>query len=67
MKNIQVIDGADNCTYDIFEISDEDFKIIFPAPGQDIEFNTDLFARLSQNEAISLGKRLWEKRLNKEQ
>jgi hypothetical protein len=29
MKNIQIIDGADNCAYDIYQITDEDFKIIF--------------------------------------
>lgn len=30
MKNIQVIDGADNCTYDIFAIDDADYRVIFP-------------------------------------
>ena len=65
MKNIQVIDGAENCTYDIFEISEDDFKLIFPNPGQDIEFNTDLFARLSEDETIDISKRLWVKPVEK--
>lgn len=44
-NNVQIIDGALNCTYDIFEVSETDFKIIFPAAGQDIEFVEDFFAR----------------------
>lgn len=28
MKNIQVIDGAMNCAYDIFAATDEEFKLI---------------------------------------
>ncbi len=67
MKNIQVIDGAENCTYDIFEISEDDFKLIFPNPRQDIEFDTDLFARLSKDEAIEVNKRLWSKPVEKSQ
>lgn len=33
MPNIQVIDGADNCTYDVFFASPESFKEIFPVEG----------------------------------
>jgi hypothetical protein len=29
MKNIQVVDGAVNCVYDIFQASDEDVAQIF--------------------------------------
>jgi hypothetical protein len=50
MKYIQVIDGADNCTYSIFEASEEMFKIIFPKEGQNVEFNTDLSARMEDKE-----------------
>jgi hypothetical protein len=35
MKNIQVVDGADDCVYDIFAAADEEFGRIFP-PGQDV-------------------------------
>jgi hypothetical protein len=45
-KNIQVIDGADNCTFPIFQATEEEFSVIFPAPGQDIEFIEDLTKRL---------------------
>lgn len=30
MKNIQVIDGAQNCMYDIFAATDEELSLIFP-------------------------------------
>jgi hypothetical protein len=30
MPNVQVIDGADNCTFDIYSLSDSDFETIFP-------------------------------------
>jgi hypothetical protein len=45
VKNIQVIDGATNVAYDIFQVSDEVFVLIFPEPGQNIEFEVDWFAR----------------------
>lgn len=32
MKNIMVIDGAENCVYDVFEAADDVFALIF-APG----------------------------------
>lgn len=65
MKNIQIIDNAENCTYSIFAISDDDFKIIFPEDDQDIEFNTDLEARLQKHELMELAKRLWKKPIDK--
>ena len=45
MPNIQIIGGADNCAYDIFEMSEKDYKDIFPAERQDIEFIDDFIAR----------------------
>jgi len=65
MKNIQVIDGADNCTYSIFAISDDDFKIIFPEEEQDVEFNTDLEARMNKQDLVELSQRLWKKPIDK--
>lgn len=41
MKNIQVIDGADNCVYDVFAATDEEFSLIFPA-GEDVAFIDEL-------------------------
>ena len=42
MKNVQVIDGADNCTFSIFQATDEEFGWLFPSPGQDIQFAEDI-------------------------
>ena len=37
MKNILVIDGADNCVYDIFAAPQEVFDLVF-ASGTDVAF-----------------------------
>lgn len=42
MKNVQVIDGADNCTFSIFQLTDDEFAQVFPGAGQDIQFAEDL-------------------------
>jgi hypothetical protein len=42
MKYIQVIDAATNCAYDVYQVSDENFKILFPEEGQDIQFEEDV-------------------------
>ena len=44
MKNILVIDGADNCVYDIFAAPEDVFDLVF-APGTDIAFAEDLDLR----------------------
>ncbi len=45
MKNVQVIDGAVNSTYDIFQIPDKIFRIIFPK-GSDVAFLDEAEKRL---------------------
>ena len=42
MKYIQIIDGADNATYSIFQASDDEFAQLFQMDGQDILFSTDI-------------------------
>jgi hypothetical protein len=42
MKNIQVIDGALNCTFSLFQATDEEFALIFPESEQDIQYAEDL-------------------------
>jgi hypothetical protein len=44
MKNIQVIDGARNCVYDIFAATEVEFLLIFPS-GTDIAFIDEVYAR----------------------
>jgi len=65
MKNIQVIDGADNCAYSIFAATNKTFAEIFPGKGQDVEFIDDFFARVGKKRAAELLKPLWKLRLEK--
>jgi hypothetical protein len=44
VKNIQVIDGAENCVYDILAATEEEFAQIFPA-GEHVAFIDDVVAR----------------------
>ncbi|HIF50672.1 MAG TPA: hypothetical protein EYQ42_03920 [Thiotrichaceae bacterium] len=67
MKNILIIDSADNCAYSVYTISDDDFNIIFPLEDQDIEFNSDLESRLGEEGVIELNKRLWKLPTNKKE
>ncbi len=64
MKNIQVIDGAENCTFSIFQATDEEFSLLFPAADQDIEFIEDLAERLG--DAVSVLSALWERPIAKQ-
>ena len=68
MKNIQVIDGADNCVYDVFSATEEEFDLIFPN-GTDIAFIDEVVARHdgSDREAIleDAFNRVWSRRIRK--
>ncbi|MEK6356706.1 MAG: hypothetical protein V4796_28395 [Burkholderia cenocepacia] len=44
MKNIQVIDGAENCVYDIFAATEDQFVLIFPQ-GTNIAFIDEVYDR----------------------
>lgn len=63
-KNIQVIDGALNCTYDIFAATERDFAAIFPR-GRDIEFIEDFGKRVKAKRGNAILQRLWEARVDK--
>jgi hypothetical protein len=60
MKNVQIIDDADNATFSIFQASDSEFDAIFPA-GRDIEFVEDLFARLGEKRAREAVEPMWDR------
>ena len=66
MKNIQVIDDAINCTYDLFSIDDESFKLMFPN-NTDVELEDDLIERLGQIKVKELFSALWSNRLDKKE
>ncbi len=64
MKNIQVIDGADNCAYDIFAATDDEFGLIFPL-GEDIAFADEVFGRGDQSAINRALTSIWGRRLRK--
>lgn len=53
MKNVQLIDGADNSAYNIYAVPDEDFELLFPN-GQDIEFIEDFVKRVGSKKAAEV-------------
>ncbi len=61
MKNVQVIDGANNCTYSIFSFTEEEFEVIFPEPGQDIEFIEDVIERIGNDKLGAILKPVWQR------
>src|SRR6185436_20064427 len=64
MKNIQVIDGAVNCVYDIFAATDEEFAWIFP-PGEDVAFIDEVLARHDSTSIDNQFPNLWHRRIPK--
>lgn len=64
MKSVQVIDGAMNCSYDIFGSSDLLFEFIFPA-GKDIAFIEDLRSAGIPAEIEVEFANMWARPLNK--
>jgi hypothetical protein len=64
MKNIQVIDGADNCVYDIFQATDDEYNLIFIS-GQDIAFIDEIYMRGEQKELDGVFLKIWDRRIKK--
>ena len=66
MKNIQVIDGAENSVYDIFAASNADFALIFP-PGEDVAFIDEVIGRQkARKEQLKAAfNRIWKHRVRK--
>lgn len=64
MKNIQVIDGAVNCVYDIFAATDEQFDLIFPE-GTNIAFIEDIVERLDKKLLKKAFKNIWTRPVRK--
>jgi hypothetical protein len=65
MKNVQVIDGAVNCTYSIYAFTDDEFLKIFPESGQDVEFIEDALDRLGPEELDGALKHVWARLIRK--
>lgn len=64
MKNIQVIDGAVNSVYDIFQATEEEFSLIFP-PGEDVAFIDEVYERGPGEELGAAFERIWTRRIPK--
>ena len=62
-----IIDGALNCAYDCFSVEDEFFRLIFPLPGQDIEFIEDLLDRQTEEGLADYFTKLWLNRIERKQ
>lgn len=65
MKNIQIIDGAQNCVYDIFAATPEQFALIFPQDGQDIAFIDEVYEAGDKARLDAAFADLWTRRLEK--
>jgi hypothetical protein len=60
MRNVQIIDGADNATFSLFQATVEEFLAIFP-DGRDMELVEDLIARLGEDEAGHILSAIWRR------
>jgi hypothetical protein len=66
MKNIQIIDGALNCTFSFFQATEEEFLLLFPASRQDIQYAEDL-NDLPMQEEINLAlQQVWQRPIRKQ-
>lgn len=66
MKNIQIIDGASNCVYDIFAATEEEFILVFPN-GTDIAFIDEVYAREDSEILDQAFSGIWLRRIQKSQ
>ncbi|MFT3881443.1 MAG: hypothetical protein QM703_17480 [Gemmatales bacterium] len=64
MKNIQIIDDAANCVYDIFAATDEEFGLLFP-PGQDVAFVDEVYSRENTTRLNHALSQIWSRRVRK--
>ena len=60
MKNIQMIDGAANATFSVFQATDEEFEALFPN-DQDIEFIEDFIERAGDDGAGVVLDPIWDR------
>ena len=60
MMNIQIIDGAANATFSVFQATDEEFATMFP-DGRDIKLVEDLVERVGEETAGSVLTAVWSR------
>ena len=64
MKNIQVVDGAENCVYDIFQASETEFALVFPN-GTDVAFIDEVYKSGNRVELDRAFEAIWKRRVPK--
>lgn len=64
MKNVQVIDGAQNATFSIFQATDEEFELLFP-DSTDVSFREDVEERLTEEQQHRVFAALWSRPVDK--
>ena len=60
MKNIQIIDGAANATFSVFQATDDEFADLF-IDGRDMEIIEDVSDRLGKDRAREILDPLWNR------
>ncbi|VVO28190.1 hypothetical protein [Pseudomonas fluorescens] len=66
MKNIQIIDGAMNCVYDIFSATEEEFETIFPF-DTNIAFIDEVYLSDDEAKLDELFNNIWRRPVPKSQ
>jgi hypothetical protein len=61
LRNIQIIDGADNATFSVFQATDAEFNQLFPTIGQDMEISEDFVQRVGEAVANRVFEAIWER------
>jgi hypothetical protein len=61
LRNIQIVDGADNATFSVFQATDDEFNQIFPTIGQDMEISEDFVQRAGEAHANQIFNAIWER------
>lgn len=61
MKIIQVVDGADNATFSLFQATEEEFALLFPGDGQNMVLVEDIEESAVSAEAFAALDRIWNR------
>jgi hypothetical protein len=65
MKNVLIIDGAENCAYAIYAMTDDEFGVAFPGDKQNVEFIEDIVDRIGDDGVASLFNPVWKREVKK--
>lgn len=60
MKNIQIIDGAANATFSVFQATEEEFAELF-RDGTDMDLIEDVIGRIGEDRAGEILAAIWER------